>query len=303
MERVFLDWLRSQISASEAVVLGPSDDCAIVNVSSGCQQVLTTDMLMDGVDFVCSQQDLSSIGRKCMAVNLSDLAAMGASPKFALVSLSLPQVWSVAQAQKLMNGILSMSQEYGMSVIGGDTNRWDRPLVVSITAIGEVASGEAWRRSGAQIGDRLVVTGPCGGSLLQKHLSFLPKIAEANWLREHRGIHAAIDISDGLAWDTWQLARASGLGAILNESDIPIAADAVIRAADTGRSALQHAMEDGEDFELVLAIEPKCLSSIQQNWPFQHPLVDFGEVVEADGFWVRGADGFMTSYRPNGYEH
>ena len=303
MEREFLNWLRTQMSGSEAVVLGPSDDCAIVNVSPGCQQVLTTDMLMDGVDFVCDQHDSTQIGRKCMAVNLSDLAAMGATPKFALVSLSLPHAWSVDETQKLMTGILSMSQEYGISVVGGDTNRWDRPLVVSITAIGEVAMGEAWRRSGAQVGDRLVVTGPCGGSLLQKHLHFLPKISEANWLREKSGIHAAIDISDGLAWDTFQLAKASGLSAILNESDIPVAQDAVNRSKETGWSPLQHAMEDGEDFELVLAVEPESLLSIQKDWPFEQPLVDFGEIVEDDGFWVRRPDGSMSNYRPEGYEH
>jgi thiamine-monophosphate kinase len=303
VERVFIDWLRSQVTSSESVVLGPADDCAIVDVNPGRQEVLTTDMLMDGVDFICSQQDLAQIGRKCMAVNLSDLAAMGATPKFALVSLSLPQAWSVDEAQQLMSGIFSMSQEFGISVVGGDTNSWNHPLAVSITAIGEVASGTAWRRGGAQVGDRLIVTGPCGGSILQKHLRFSPKILEAKWLRERSGIHAAIDVSDGLAWDTFQIAKASGWGVILNESSIPIAADAVARASETGRLPLNHAMEDGEDFELVLAVDPESLLAIQEDWPFAQPLVDFGEVVETEGFWLRDSDGVLSSYRPHGYEH
>ena len=303
MERLFLKWLQSQIGASEEVVLGPTDDAALVDFESGEHAVLSTDMLMDGVDFVCSDHDLALVGRKCMAVNLSDIAAMGATPKYALVSLSIPSSWSAADIQKLMEGILGIARNYGVHVVGGDTNRWKHPLAVSITAIGTVTVGEAWRRQGARVGDRLVVTGPCGGSILGKHLEFSPRIKEAAWLRQKTGVHAAIDVSDGLAWDTFQLATASGVGVVLNQEDIPITPAARDLARDSEKTPLHHALNDGEDFEIVMAIDPQSFLSISSEWPFAQSLIDFGEVVENPGFWIRQTDGSLVNGDPGGYEH
>lgn len=303
MERLFLKWLQSHIGVSEEVVLGPTDDAALVDFESGEHAVLSTDMLMDGVDFVCSDHDLALVGRKCMAVNLSDIAAMGAKPKYALVSLSIPYSWSAADTQKLMEGILGIARNYGAHVVGGDTNRWKHPLAVSITAIGTVAVGEAWCRQGARVGDRLVVTGPCGGSILGKHLEFSPRIPEADWLSQKTGVHAAIDVSDGLAWDTFQLATASGVGVVLNQEDIPITPAARDLARESEKTPLHHALNDGEDFEIVMAINPKSFLSISRDWPFEQPLIDFGEVVENPGFWIRQTDGSLVNCDPGGYEH
>ena len=116
-------------------------------------------------------------------------------------------------------------------------------------------------------------------------------------------MHAAIDVSDGLAWDTFQLARASDVGVVLNQEDIPITSAARDLARESKKTPLHHALNDGEDFEIVMAINPQSFLSISRDWPFEQPLIDFGEVVENPGFWIRHTDGSRVTCDPGGYEH
>jgi thiamine-monophosphate kinase len=191
MENDLLRWFAANLPGHERLVLGAGDDAAVIRLSSGHEVVATTDMLMDGVDFHVAEHDATQIGHKSLAVNLSDLAAMGARPIAALVSLCLPQVGGETLTKQLYQGLLATAAKYQVAIAGGDTNSWSGPLVISVTALGEVASGRAWRRTGAQAGDRILVTGSFGGSILGRHLDVVPRVPEALWLAEHAEIHAA----------------------------------------------------------------------------------------------------------------
>ncbi|HEX5103274.1 MAG TPA: thiamine-phosphate kinase, partial [Pirellulaceae bacterium] len=194
MENDLLRWFRATLPPHKQLVLGAGDDAAVIQLTGGRQLVATTDMLMDGVDFRVGQHDPAAIGHKALAVNLSDLAAMAARPVAALVSLCLPRTGGESLAKQLFEGILPTAAQYGLAIAGGDTNSWDGPLAISVTALGEVTPGREWRRSGARPGDSIVVTGSFGGSILGSHLTFDPRVEEALWLAENLTVHAAIDV-------------------------------------------------------------------------------------------------------------
>ena len=177
--------------------------------------MLTVDLLTDGVDFELSKVSARCVGRKALAVNLSDLAAMAARPVAALDALALPRSGALELAKELFEGILPLAEKHGVAIAGGDTNTWDGPLVISVTLCGEVAAG-AVRRDGARPGDGIVVTGALGGSILGHHFDFEPRVAEALWLADRFTLHAGMDVSDGLSLDLWRMAQASGCGAVLD---------------------------------------------------------------------------------------
>ena len=215
--------IRATARTGDSVVLGIGDDCASLRVRPGFELLVTTDMLMDGRHFLAGEATFEQIGRKAMGVNLSDIAAMAGTPIAAVVAVALPRSDARRIAEGLHAGISEMADRFHVPLIGGDTNAWDGPLVVSITVLGEVEAGRAVRRSGARVGDDIFVTGPLGGSLLGRHLDVQPRIKEAKALASFADIHAMIDISDGLASDLLHILDESGrLGAILESDRIPI---------------------------------------------------------------------------------
>ena len=256
-----------------SVPLGIGDDAAVLKRFER-NPVVTVDMLMDGTDFLLDELEPQLVGRKALAVNLSDIAAMAARPVAALVAVALPQngvpfhkkllrpIESLELAQLILSGIRSLADDFSVAIAGGDTNTWNSPLAISITMIGEATSRGVLRRDAVLYdsvtgrGDAIWVTGTLGGSILAHHYAFTPRIHEAVWLHEHTPVHAAMDISDGLSLDLSRLAMASGCGIIVDLDAIPIANDAYRLAKKDGRSPLQHALSDGEDFELILAMDP-----------------------------------------------
>jgi thiamine-monophosphate kinase len=287
------------------VPLGFGDDAALLEARPGWRTVVTTDMLMDGVDFIVGEHALPRIGRKALAVNLSDLAAMGAEPLAAFVSLALPRSGGLELAQSLYEGILPLAAEFQLTIAGGDTNSWDGPLVINVTAIGECQENRELRRGGALPGEAILVTGDFGGSLLGKQFDFTPRVREARWLVEHCQIHAALDVSDGLSLDLSRLASASGCGAALDLGGIPIAAAAHVfpDSRKDGRTALDHALSDGEDFELILAVPPEQAEELLRSQPLEVPLTKIGTFVTEPGLWSQQADGTRVPLVPRGYEH
>ncbi|MEX2176950.1 MAG: thiamine-phosphate kinase [Pirellulaceae bacterium] len=309
MENDLLRWFQRALPAHERLVLGAGDDAAVIKIAVGMQLVATTDTLMDGVDFVVGQHDPAQIGHKALAVNLSDLAAMAAKPVAALVSLCLPKNGGESLAKRLYEGILPLASTFDCSIAGGDVNSWDGPLVVTVTALGEVRPGREWRRSGALPGDLILVTGSFGGSILGKHLTFKPRVAEALWLAEQLPVHAAIDVSDGLSLDLWRLAESSGIGACLDLPQVPIADAALALAKQQGQKSslkhapLEHALGDGEDFELILAVGQEAATEFFRRHPdWKARLSPIGHFCDKPGLWSIEPNG-LRPLKPRGWEH
>ena len=302
-------WIKAHTESNRdgLTTLGIGDDCAILLPSPGAELVVTTDMLMDGRHFVLSEHGPEAVGRKAMAVNLSDIAAMAAIPEAAFVAVALPRTAGRANeiARGLHAGISEVASRFGVTLAGGDTNAWDGPLVVCITMIGQTPVGSrAIRRSGAKVGDLVFVTGPLGGSILGRHLKPVPRIAEALALRKAVEIHALIDISDGLASDLGHILEESGnLGAILEPEEIPIHEDAWKQSQQTGRTALDHALNDGEDFELCVVLAPEDAARINRDPPFPARLYRVGKIVKEGRLRTMERDGHERAIKPLGFDH
>jgi thiamine-monophosphate kinase len=295
----FIDWLRRRTPAVERVVVGPGDDAAVLSWRSG-DCVITTDMLLDGSCFVLHEAGPRRVGRKAMAVNLSDIAAMAARPVAAVVSVGLPRQGGRALAEELYLGLREVADQFETPIVGGDTNSWDGPLVINVALLGETSVLGVARRSGASPGDRLLVTGSLGGSILGKHLDFTPRIHEASQLLRLVRLHAMIDISDGLAADVAKVCAESRCGAVLYAEAIPISGDA--HRLNDARSPLEHALGDGEDFELVFAVAPDDAQRLITEQPVTGiTLVEIGECVES-GLWLQ--EGHQRRpLPPHGYVH
>ena len=219
----------------------------------------TTDMLMDGVDFESHKHTWRDIGQKAIAVNLSDCAAAATIPVAALCAVSLNNRLSIDDALELFRGIRDRGADFDCPITGGDTNSWEHPTVISITVAARPEAGRpAVTRSGARPGDQVYVTGKLGGSLLGRHLRPQPRIQVALEINRKLHPHAMIDISDGLAIDLWHICESSGCGATILADSLGniVHSDAEILAEKTGKPAHQHALYDGEDFELIVVLPP-----------------------------------------------
>lgn len=301
LEAELIEWLRARTPSHPALELPIGDDAAVVRLDGPC--VVTSDMLMDGVDFRLDEVSPTLVGRKSLAVNLSDIAAMAATPVAAIVSLALPRRGALPLAKQLNEGILTLAAEFGVALAGGDTNSWDGPLAISITLLG-TPRGPVLRRDGGRPGDRLLATGRFGGSILGRHLTFTPRVREAQVLNQRYRLSAGADVSDGLSLDVDRLARASGCGAVLDAARVPIADDARRLAESTqGLDALAHALGDGEDFELVLAAPPDEAARLLADQPLDVEVTEIGQLVETPGLWLDGLDGTRRPLVPRGYEH
>jgi len=304
MERDFIRWLSHRVRSQTSVPVGIGDDAAVLAPSRD-GLVVTTDMLMDGVDFDSRKDDARRIGRKSLAVNLSDLAAMAARPEAAVIALALPRSGGRALGEGIYEGLFPLASEFGVTIVGGDTNSWDGPLVISVTALGRVHSRGPLLRSGARPDDEILVTGMLGGSILGRHFDFTPRVREAIWLHERFTLHAGIDISDGLSLDLARLAEASGCGAVVDLAQVPVSPQAHELASlrADGVSALDHALGDGEDFELVLAVPPDEAHKILTSPSLPVPITRIGRFTHESGLWKLLDDGSHEPLTPVGFEH
>jgi thiamine-monophosphate kinase len=257
-------------------------------------------MLLEGSCFRLAEAGAYRVGRKAMAVNLSDIAAMAGQPMAAVVSVGLPRQGGRALAEELYRGLTAMADLFATAIVGGDTNSWEGPLVISVTLLGQASSRGAVRRSGARPGDWLFVTGPLGGSILGKHLNFTPRVHEALALHDAADLHAMIDVSDGLAADLGHICDESHCGAVLRAHAVPISPAA--GEMHDGLSSLEHALSDGEDFELVFAVSEEEGRRLEQTQPVAGlSLVHIGECIE-QGLWLEEG-GQRRALQPRGYVH
>ncbi len=293
-ETGFISWLRGQIPAKAGVTIGPGDDAAALHWPGDRELLVTTDMLLEGSCFRLAEAGASRVGRKAMAVNISDIAAMAGIPRAAVVSVGLPRLGGRALAEELFQGMKALAAEFDVSIIGGDTNTWTGELVISVTMLGEATPRGPVRRNGAKSGDWLFVTGPLGGSIHSHHLDFTPRVREALALHEQVELHAMIDISDGLARDLHHICEESGCGAVLVADQIPIS-DAA-KSMNDDKSPLDHALSDGEDFELLFAVSPQDGTKLLNGGAFH-----IGECIE-NGVRIN-VGGRDNPLGPLGYEH
>ncbi len=303
-EQDFHRWLRENLPATPRLRLGLGDDAAVLDWSRSDRCVVTSDLLAEGTHFRM-QDGPVRIGRKAIAVNLSDLAAMASRPVAVFVSLLLPRNSVEELAKELYAGMLSVAEEFDAVIAGGDTNSWHGDLVISVTALGDCPWGTPWTRRGGNAGDVILVTGDLGGSSLDSHLDFTPRVRESQLLAETFSIHAAIDVSDGLLLDLSRLASDCQCGAELILDQIPIsaaAAELARRSADA-KTSLDHAMSDGEDFELIFCASRETADEILQHQPLSIPVTEIGRLVEQPGLWGIATDGSRQELQPLGYQH
>jgi thiamine-monophosphate kinase len=197
-------------------------------------------------------------------------------------------------------GLREVADAFDTAVVGGDTNSWDGPLVVSVTVLGEATGRGPVRRGGAKPGDWLMATGAFGGSIRGHHLDFTPRVGEALLLHQAADLHAMIDVSDGLAADVWHICEESGCGAALRAEAVPLTEEA--RRMDDGRTPLEHGLGDGEDFELTFAVTQEDGQRLLETQPLPGvPLAHVGEFVER-GLWLEEG-GTRQPLAPKGYVH
>ena len=300
MEQSFLAYLRGRTRGLPQVDVGIGDDAAVVK-SYGDQTIVCTDQIIDGVDFLADSHDLKDIGYKAMAVNLSDIAAMGAIPDTAVVTLALPKESATRIAGQVYEGIIEAADQFRVAIAGGDLSTYNGPLAVSITLLGHVASGEPWLRSGAIEGDVVLASGSFGGSIRGRHLRPTPRIELANTIREMATVHASIDVSDGLSLDLDRMCASSGVGIELDVDQIPIHPDAVGLSAKSGRKAFDHAWSDGEDFELLIAVASSDADRLLAA-DLPAPLTAIGTIVGRTGLWKKQGGKFIR-LAPQGFVH
>jgi thiamine-monophosphate kinase len=314
----FIEKLRRRVVDRPPVRLGIGDDAAVL-APSDKPLLVTTDLLMEGTDFKFPETSPELAGRKTLAVNLSDIAAMAGIPTAAFVSVALPRSRGETFAEAFFSGLLDLADEFGVTLAGGDTNAWDQPLVASVTLLGHPAGNAAVPRTGAKPGDRIFVTGELGGSIHGHHLTFTPRIEEAKQLVALVDVHAMIDLSDGLAADLHHVLDASRVGAVIEAETIPSrfpsggrqppesgapAGSPSNQGADAPRSVgIHHALADGEDFELLFTVSPDDAKRLESQWSGPTRLTCLGEITAERKCWLQFADGTRKPLPPLGWQH
>ena len=264
--------------------------------------LLKIDQALDQVHFDLRCHRPAAAGKKAVNRCLSDCAAVACVPAAILISVALPQTADTAMMQELFNGCQAAAAAFNCPIVGGDTAIWDQRLAVTVAALGLTAHTPI-RRSGAKAGDALCVTGKLGGSILGRHLDFIPRIELAQRLAAAMKIHAMMDISDGLALDLPRMMTASGTGACINAAWIPIHTDALRLQQRDSKPALHHALCDGEDYELLFAVDSDDARQLANVDP-EIPITIIGRVTAAPGEWVLMDDhGHVQAWPEGGWEY
>ncbi|MFH1397623.1 MAG: thiamine-phosphate kinase [Candidatus Omnitrophota bacterium] len=282
--------IKKSISTDASVVKGIGDDCAVIKFNSREYLLLTCDMLVEGVDFT-SDEDPYLIGRKALGVSISDIASCAGMPRYALISLGLPKNKKSGFIDKLYKGIKDLAKVYSLNIVGGDISRSDK-LVIDVSLVGIVEKKNLVLRSGAKLGDIIMVSGPLGGSIKGKHLRFTPRVKEARFLVNNFKLNSLIDISDGLVQDLNHILKESAKGAVIYQDLIPLSKDCI---------RLDDALNSGEDFELLFTLsikEARKLLVLKDNF------IPIGHIVEKDkGLVLIDKSGKPQRIKAKGFTH
>lgn len=330
----FIRALRERAGASPSVT-GIGDDAAIVHVAPGKETVITTDLLIEDVDFRRTTIPPYLLGHKALAVSLSDIAAMGARPRWSLISLGVPaDVWQSDFIDRLYGGWFELANRYDVQLIGGDTSRTQEKIVIDSIVLGECSAGEAVKRSGAKPGDQIFVTGSLGAAaaglrlvergahmaeqnlhgqnsqmdaqkldhLLLRQLRPEPRVGWGIVLGDEKLATAMIDISDGLSSDLNHLCAASGAGALIDSSLLPIDSQVKELCGRRALDPLQLALHGGEDFELLFTVKFTDVGRLPRRVDGT-PITRIGE-IRAPGEGVKISEGArIWNLDPGGWKH
>ncbi len=312
--------------APDWVPTGIGDDAAVVEPARGALDVVTTDTLVEGIHFDRSFVSAADVGHRTLAVNLSDLAAMGATPRVAVLSLVLPGTLAVADLDGMIEGLLALAAQHRVALVGGNVTRTHGPLVLGVTAVGAVRRRRVLTRDGGRPGDELWVTGAVGAAAaglaalrqgpatepasdadlddcIERYRRPEPRVRIGALLGRNRVARAGIDLSDGLADGLHQLARASGLGAVVDAAAIPVHPGARRWFARAGGDPLEAALRGGDDYELLVAVPRRQRRALRMLARLFRgvPVTRIGELTKSPDLVLRTADGDRPV--PGGYEH
>jgi thiamine-monophosphate kinase len=307
------------------VIKGIGDDCAVYQLSPGRVLLLTTDMLVEDVHFLRSSLSPFQLGRKAIAVNLSDIAAMGGIPLVALISLAIPPDRTVEEIHELYRGMREMCGPYAVSIVGGDTVASQGNLIINVCLIGEVDEREVLYRSGARPGDGIYLTGVVGDSaaglailkgeikaseslaahFLKAHNEPAPLIQTGRIIAASRLASAMIDLSDGLAADLRHISEQSGVGALLFENKIPLSRELKGLAGYADRTPLDFALSGGEDYVLLVTVPAENTREFEQacQQDRKSSLFQVGEIQKEKGIRIRHEDGMVEELAHKGFDH
>ena len=328
----FINSLRRRVASSgQSVVAGIGDDAAVFRTNSGKETVVTTDLLVEDIDFRRTTTPPYLLGHKALAVSLSDIAAMGARPLWALVTIGVPEdVWQTDFVERLYDGWLDLANRYGVQLIGGDTSRAHEQIVIDSIAIGECSEGMSVKRTGASPGDEIFVTGSLGAAaaglrliergahlaeqnladddsqkldhILLRQLRPEPRVGWGIVLGEERLATAMIDLSDGLSSDLNHLCEASNVGALIDSSLLPIDERVVELCGRRALDPLQLALHGGEDFELLFTLKSADVKRLPRRVDGVE-IKRIGEVTNASE-GVKISEGSRTwELKPGGWKH
>jgi len=310
----------------EGVLCGIGDDAALLDVGGDTALVATCDCQIEGVHFRPAWIEPEQLGRRAAAVNLSDLAAMGAVPRWALASLAAPPEAEVERLDRIFEGLASELAREGAALVGGNTARSRDGLIVDLFLLGVVERDRALTRGGAQQGDAVCVTGELGGSgagllllespesgcdpdarvrAITRHLAPRARIAEGRSLAGSGLVHACIDVSDGLLADAGHLAERSGVSIRIAAEQVPVAAEAAAVARATGRDPLELALAGGEDFELLFTVGESDVDRIIQLLREAHGAAvhRIGTVASGEPGVLVERDGERIDVEGRGFDH
>jgi thiamine-monophosphate kinase len=289
-------WLGRAAPPSPA---GPGDDCAVVKVKEGARFLLTADPVVFGRHFDADTPP-AAVARKLLRRSLSDIAAMGGRPRFAILSWAIPTNTSIRWLEAFHRALGRDALRYGVTINGGDISSAPADLAAHLTLVGEAPS-RPLLRSGGRDGDWIYVTGELGGSILGRHAAFDPRLAEGRWLAGREEVHCMIDVSDGIAKEL-RLIAPRGCRASIDQGTVPVSREAMRLAKRTGRPAIEHALTDGEDFELLFAVEPgRRAAALEKSWrrKFRTGLTWIGRFVRS----AEPVPGEVDFSRLAGFEH
>ncbi|HOX53939.1 MAG: thiamine-phosphate kinase [Candidatus Omnitrophica bacterium] len=292
----FINVIKKMVKTDGSVLRGIGDDAAVLRFDKDKYLLLTVDMLIEGAHFRRNMNPYD-IGHKALSCSISDIAAMGGLPKYAVMSVGLPKDLNISYAKSLYKGIIDTANKYKINLVGGDTNRSDK-IIIDIALVGEVEKNKLVLRSKAKVGDLIFVTGFLGGSFKSgKHLRFIPRLNEARLLVDNYRINSMVDISDGLVQDLSHILEESRVGATIFAQAIPID-----RTAD-----LKSALYDGEDFELLFTISKKesrklIKDALENNFSFS--IRPIGMITDRKkGFSIVYGSGRERKLTVKGFRH